>query len=691
LGKSSRKTNLRGLRGLRGEKVELTSPPPAFAWIAGAVIVLAGVYAYIPSFAGVLVFDDRPAIVENTTIRSLALPDVLRPPAGATVSGRPVANLSFALNYALAPAEVRDVFSPAGLLPDAAARFRRNVWGYHLVNLLIHLGTGLVLFGAVRRTLESSALRDRTGRAAVPLAAIVALIWIVHPLGSAAVTYVVQRVESLMALFYLLTLYCAIRAGLPGARRAPWVAGAIVSCALGLGTKEAMVSAPIAVWLWDVVFERAPWAPWRNRPRRLLYAGLTATWAVTVVLLLSASQARLILTDVATYGATEGWTPWSYLWTQAGVLVHYLRLALVPAPLVLDYYGWPRASSPIDVLPQAALIVALLAVTIIAVIRRHPAGFAGSVFFFVLAPTSSVLPIPTEIAAEHRMYLPAAAIVALVVIAAYGFGRRLAVRPRRTIAAILVLAMVVLFTAATRARNRDYSSDEAIWADTVAKRPDNARARLNYTIDLMAALRHTEAEAQMRRALALPADRNTRAQSHLQLGAALCAQGKLTEGIASVQQALALDPTLPDADVILGQAYSDLKDIAKALPHFRRALQRAPDSALLLWRFTWLAATGDAATDDDRRMAVTTGERAAMLTARQHVGVLEALGAAYARNGRFAEAIATARAALALAESRGDPAASALRQQVDYYEQAAAAGKLSRQEGPASAGPAKAG
>lgn len=669
MGKGSRKTPLRG-RDLRGEKV-----PPArgAVWIAVGAIVLAGLYAYLPSFGGVLVFDDRPAIVENATIRSFALPDVLRPPAGATVSGRPVANLSFALNYALAPADVRDVFNPAALVADAAARYRRNVWGYHLVNLLIHLGAALALFGVVRRTLTSSALREQTTRAAVPLAAIVALIWTVHPLGSAAVTYVVQRVESLMALFYLLTLYCAIRAGLAGSRRAWWIAAAIAACALGLGTKEAMVSAPIAVWLWDVVFERAPWAPWRNRPRRLLYAGLAATWALTAALLLSESQARLVLTDVATYGSTEGWTPWSYLWTQAGVLVHYLRLAVVPAPLVFDYYGWPRASSPIDVLPQAAVIVVLFAATIVAVIRRRPAGFAGSVFFLVLAPTSSVLPIPTEIAAEHRMYLPVAAIVALVAIGAYGFARRLAVRPRRAVAAVLVLTPVVLFTAATRARNRDYTSDEALWADTVAKRPDNARARLNYTIDLMAARRYSEAEVQMRRALELPADRNTRAQSHLQLGAALCAQGKLTEGIASVQQALALDPALPDADVILGQAYSDLTDIARALTHFKRALQRTPDNTLLLWRFTWLAATSEAATDDDRRMALTTGERAATLTARQHVGILEAMGAAYARNGRFAEAIATARAALALAESRGDPEASVLRTQIDIYERAAVA------------------
>jgi protein O-mannosyl-transferase len=662
LGKSSKNEPLRGLRELRGE-----------TWITAAAIVLIGLYAYWPSFSGVLLFDDRPAIVENQTIRSLALPDVLRPPAGATVSGRPVANVSFALNYALAPADARDVFSPAALVPDAPARFQRNVWGYHLVNLLIHLAAALTLFGVVRRTLESPRLRERTGRAALPLAAIAAIVWAVHPLDTMAVTYVVQRVESLMALFYLLTLYCAIRAGLATSRRGLWTAGAIVACALGLGTKETMVSAPIAVWLWDVVFEGAPWAPWRHRPRRLLYTGLAATWTVTIALLLTESQAQLVLSDVATYGASEGWTPWSYLWTQAGVLVHYIRLAFVPAPLVFDYYGWPRAASPIDVLPQAALVISLIILTVVALARRRPAGFAGAVSFLVLAPTSSVLPIPTEIASEHRMYLPVAAIVALVVVALYGTARRLAVRPRRAVASVLVLALIVLFTAATRARNRDYSSDETLWRDTVRKRPDNARARLNYTIDLMATARYAEAEAEMRRAIALPADRNTRAQSHLQLGAALCAQGKLKEGIASVEQGLAIDANLPDADVILAQAYSDLQDIGRALPQFRRALQRAPDNVLLLLRFTWLAATSDASTDDDRRMALTTGERAAALTSRQHVGVLEALGAAYARNGRFGEAIATARAGLALAESRGDSTASTLRAQIDLYERAAAA------------------
>src|SRR3989475_12848490 len=104
--------------------------------------------------------------------------------------------------------------------------------------------------------------------------------------------------------------------------------------------------------------------------------------------------------------------PWpTYLRTQAGVVAHYLRLAIVPSSLVLDY-EWPAAQSIADVAPQAVMVLALIAVTIWALVRRMPIGFAGAWFFGILAPTSSIIPIVTEIAAEHRMYLPLAAVIA---------------------------------------------------------------------------------------------------------------------------------------------------------------------------------------------------------------------------------------------------------------------------------------
>src|SRR5207342_1327835 len=131
----------------------------------------------------------------------------------------------------------------------------------------------------------------------------------------------------------------------------------------------------------------------------------------------SETQGRTAVLRMLGYvGKVQGdeWTPWSYLWTQADVITHYLVLVFRP---------WPLAHSPLDVWPQALLVSALFALTVLAVVRKWPAGFAGAVFFVVLAPTSSLLPIPTEVAAEHRMYLPLAAVIALTLISAFALIR----------------------------------------------------------------------------------------------------------------------------------------------------------------------------------------------------------------------------------------------------------------------------
>ena len=85
-----------------------------------------------------------------------------------------------------------------------------------------------------------------------------ALLWAVHPLTTSAVTYLVQRVESLMALCVLLTLYCSIRAW-SGSRW--WTAAAVSACAAGMASKESMVAAPLLVVIWDAVFSGVQ--PWR--------------------------------------------------------------------------------------------------------------------------------------------------------------------------------------------------------------------------------------------------------------------------------------------------------------------------------------------------------------------------------------------------------------------------------------------
>ena len=161
--------------------------------LAGCVIVLAVWAAYANSLSTPFVFDDLKSITQNSTIRQLwPLTDVLSPPPHATgAQGRPVVNLSFAINYAIGGLAVR---------------------GYHVTNLLIHALAGLALFGIVRRTFSRPGLRESFGRGAMPLALTVSLVWVLHPLQTESVTCVVQRSESLMGLFYLLTLYGFIRA-----------------------------------------------------------------------------------------------------------------------------------------------------------------------------------------------------------------------------------------------------------------------------------------------------------------------------------------------------------------------------------------------------------------------------------------------------------------------------------------------
>jgi tetratricopeptide (TPR) repeat protein len=587
--------------------------------------------AYASSFDGVLVFDDEPAIAANTHIRRLwPLSEAMSAPPDTTVSGRPVVSLSLAINYALAPAADRDVFSvPFDAPPTASRALARNLWGYHAVNLAIHILAALTLFGVVRRTLLTPRMRAHYGDAATPLAFGMALLWAVHPLQTGAVTYVVQRAESLMGLFLLLTLYCAIR----GADHPWWTAAAVGSCALGMATKESMAAAPLIVVAWDHVFAEV------RRSRMALYAALGATWVILAVLVAGGHRTHAVGFGFAAF-------PWhTYLLTQAGVIVHYGRLAIVPWPLVLDY-DWPAARA-IAAAPAVAAVAAAVALTGWGLIRRAPAAFAGMWFFAILAPTSSVIPVATEIAAEHRMYLPLAAIVALVVMSAIvAAPRRL--RPAFTAA---IAVVIVVFGVLTDARNRVYASYEGIWLDTIDKRPANSRARTNYATAMLLRGEVAEAERHLRAAVD---SRPDSAEGQAGLGATLCAQGKFAEGIAHLQRAIAIEPDYADAHRDLGEALAASGQLAAAGQSFERALALRPDDVFLLNRAAWIRAT---ARDDDLRngaQAIDLAERAARLTGRREVSSLDTLGAAYAEAGRFDDALAAGTEALMLARQQPD-------------------------------------
>jgi len=457
-GSMKRRISGQSRRIRRGDRVVALSPGKRFsrtrALICSAAIAACAVAVYHNSFTGPFIFDDPESITENPNVRGLwPIWRAMWAPPGRTVSGRPVLALSLAVNYRISGEEV---------------------WSYHALNLAIHVLAGLTLFGIIRRTLLSERLRERFGGSSTSLGLICALIWVVHPLQTESVTYVIQRAESLMGLFYLLTLYCAIR-GFESPRGAWWYAGAIAACAAGMGTKEVMATAPVMVLLYDRIFVSRSLRDISAR-RKWFYVALCLTWVILVALVWTSPRGKS-----AGFGI-ERVTALEYAATQPQVILHYIKLSFWPNPLVLDY-RWPVAKGFIDAGVPAALLGAIVLAVVLALRYRPAAGFAGVWFFGILLPTSSFIPI-FDLAFEHRMYLSLGALVASAVLCANWIGRKVAdrigsARHLRPFAYVLAGLLIAALGLVSHRRNEDYRSDIAIWEDTIQKRPDNARAYSN--------------------------------------------------------------------------------------------------------------------------------------------------------------------------------------------------------------------
>jgi tetratricopeptide (TPR) repeat protein len=500
--------------------------------LAGAsALVLAACLAYCRTFSVPLVFDDLPSISDNATIRHLGA--ALSPPADSTVGGRPVLNLSFAINYAISG---------------------YDVWSYHALNLAIHALAGLALFGILRRAL--GAWREP---AAGRIAFSASLLWILHPLLTESVTYTVQRAESLMGLFYLLTLYFFIRgADEGGTRKGLWSALSIGACLLGMGTKETMVSAPLVVFLYDRTFIAGSFREaWRLR--RWTFVGLAATWIPLAALVIS-NQGRH---GTAGYGG--GVSAWSYAVTQFPAIVHYLWLCVWPHNLIFDY-GSGIEVETLRVVPYVLVVAGLAAATVWGIVRRPALGFLGAVFFAVLAPSSSLVPVVTETLAEQRMYLGSIPVVVLAVLELY--------RWLRGAALPLCLALALVLLAATWRRNETYRSEEGLWRDTVGKLPENERAHYNLGCVLETIPGKTdEAIAEFAEAVRLRPD-YFKAQNNL--GDALQSAGRTREAVAHLEEALRLRPDSAEAHNNLGNAYRALGRTQDAVAQFEDALRLRP-------------------------------------------------------------------------------------------------------------------
>ncbi|RLB47257.1 MAG: hypothetical protein DRI90_26535 [Deltaproteobacteria bacterium] len=520
---------------------------------------------YANSFSVPFFFDDSSAIRDNPNLDQLwPFPS----PPGSTICGRPAVAFTLALNHRLGGMQVE---------------------GYHLVNLLFHILSSLLLFGILRRVLACRG---------TALAA--ALLWLVHPVQTESVTYVVQRTELMMGFCFLLTIYALQLSASTKSRW--WALLAVLACSLGMASKEVMVTCPPLALLFDRVFLASSWKELVRR-RGLLHGGLFLSLLILIVL---SDPAR-----VSVGFHHESFGAWDYAWIQVAVIVHYLRLSIIPHPLVIDYGDWQLAASfwnP-SVL-HVGLLVILASATVAAFLRRPRLGFLGAWFFVILAPTSSILPIITEPAAERRLYLPVAAMIVLAVLSGRALLKGLPVldRQRQVAASLLVIAVAGPLSWLTLRRNEVYQDRVVIWSEAVAHIPDNPRARHNLGAALMDTGRSAEAiphlsewarlapnaaEAHTSLGAALAHQKHLdQAEQHLRkaieldprddlayhnLGNVLAQTGRPRQAIASLEEALRLDPGNIGHLLNLGRTRTMVGELARAEQHFREVLRKEPE------------------------------------------------------------------------------------------------------------------
>jgi tetratricopeptide (TPR) repeat protein len=502
---------------------------------------MAGAITYANALGHPFIFDDSTAIVDNPTIRALRT-SALGGPFQLPTAGRPLVNVAFAVNYAL-----------GGVEP----------WGYHAVNLGLHVMCAVLLFALLRRLLQFRRVGPYAGGSETSIAAAVASIWVVHPLNSEIVNYATQRTETMMALAFLLTLYSGVRATGSG-RRVLWETVSVTACAAGMGCKESMIAAPVMMLLVDATLDAGSIAK-AIRRRPAYYAALFASWLVLAALILEGPRWH-------SAGFSSGVPWWEYLLDQAPMIARYLLLTFWPASLVLDY-GEPAAVTLAAVAPSFILIVLLVLCTIVCWMRAPLLGLAGTWFFVTLAPTSSIVPIATEAGAERRMYLPVIAVLTMVVFAVHAVVQR--IQPARlrgpvfaTGAAVAVCGLAVC----TLHRNSEYGSPLQIWQTAVDRFP-TGRSHYNLGLELRAAGRRQEAIAQYQAALATSAD------AHYAMGFELDEDRRHQEAIGEYRAFVAqkpLDVNVPRAYHQIGRDLLALGRRDEAVAAFREVLARRP-------------------------------------------------------------------------------------------------------------------
>jgi tetratricopeptide (TPR) repeat protein len=543
------------------------------------LVTAAAILIYSETFSYPFVFDDVENIIENYRLRD---PASFWPPSGT----RDIGFLTFALNYRFGGLEV---------------------FGYHLVNTLIHIINALLVWSVVVFTFRTPQMVRSVSRMQTRylIALTASLIFVTHPLQTQAVIYVVQRFASLATLFYLLSVVLYIKArlcvegagtgtrspvgGVWGVKTLALGTGAFLSAVLSMKTKEISFTLPFIILLYECMFFDSK----IFTPKRLLF--LVPIFSTALLIPLSIVGVDKPVGDVIgelgeAARETETIPRGVYLTTQFRVITTYIRLLFMPLGQNLDY-DYPHYYSFFTpgVFFSFVFLVALfgLSIYLYALSRRTGSGhqlltsFGILWFFITLSVESSVVPI-RDVIFEHRVYLPSVgAVVAFSAAAFYGFdyvGER---RGVKRISPVLMACVLLLVTALPMGigaykRNQVWSGWVTLWEDVVRKSPEKARGHNNLGLAYKkAGLRERELKEYMEAVRIEP----EYAEAYANIGNVYVQIGRTDEAIEKYKEALRLKPGLVTAHYNLGRAYAIKGRTEEAVKEYAEVLVLKPEHA----------------------------------------------------------------------------------------------------------------
>lgn len=413
---------------------------------ATVVLIAATILAYVNSFGTAFQFDDRAAILQDPRLSGVSrfageIPGMIRP----------LLKLSFLADRRL---------------------YGKDPAGYHLLNLLLHCGSGLLLFGILREASK----RQPSAAKSDALAFFTALFFLLHPIQTEAVTYISGRPTGMAAFFCLFSLYLFLEAAQcepPRKRFAIYYAGALLSFMLALLSKETAVVLPALLLVWHFIFRPA-------LPRaRALYLH-APFWAVLCLSLVAAAWHPRY--SFLAHASLETRPVYTNLITQVYAVAYALTLFVVPSRLNFDHDLPVFSSLTAWPVPICLALLAGMLIVAACALRRRPYLACGILWFFIcLLPTNSVIP-RFDILSERNLYLPSIGIfLAVAALLDAAVAKLSSARPAlaRTLIRSLCVLVGVALMLTTVIRNRVYSNQVTFWSDAVRKSPIKARTHNN--------------------------------------------------------------------------------------------------------------------------------------------------------------------------------------------------------------------